>query len=343
MNISNAVLLVDDEQNILSALIRVLKPLGLEVSTATNGTTALELARQDEFAAVITDMRMPGMDGNELLTRIAELQPNIRRIILTGYADLNQTIDSINLGKVHRYLTKPWNNEHLQSCIADELEVARQISKNDSERTELAAKSTALANKVAITSHVLEQSTCMMKSAKYESALDICDRLLRCRAPHLADLTPKIAKKCRSIGQAMSLQAEQLENLCIAAKLHQLGLLMLPMDITSKRVGKLNTEELALYQTHPTLGEQSIRGSSLEDDVAHIIRHHHEWFNGKGFPDRLVANYIPLESRIIAVVSSYEQVKAMYGKAAANEFMRLNSGTRYDPQIVDYLLASYTP
>jgi len=337
MSNMNQVLLVDDEENVIKALFRVLKPLNLELTAALSGEAALELISRNQYSLVVTDMRMPVMDGCELLTRIADQQPNIRRIILTGYADLSHTIDSINLGKVHRYLTKPWDNKHLREIINDELEIAQQNSDHETEHTKLAAESTTLASKAAVTSHVLEHSTCLIRLAKYQSALDICNQLFHSRAPHLANLSSAIALKCEAIGKSLSMATPQLENLCTASRLHQLGLLLLPIDVSSKPVNKLTEEEIKIYRTYPALGEQAIRGNSTDDEVASIIRHHLEWFNGQGFPDRLVAHYIPIESRIIAVVSSYEQVNSKYGKSAAIEFIRSNRSTRYDPTVVDCL------
>src|SRR5476649_2848238 len=101
-------LLVDDEPSILSALRRLFRPQGYRVLTAEGGAAALELVRDDTVDLVISDMRMPGMDGAQFLEKLRKLQPQAIRILLTGYADISSTIAAINGGEIHRYIAKPW-------------------------------------------------------------------------------------------------------------------------------------------------------------------------------------------------------------------------------------------
>lgn len=115
------ILIVDDEPANLRALERLFRK-DYEVLTATSGAQALELLRQHDVALLITDQRMPGMTGIELLKKSVPLRPRMARIVLTGYTDVDALVEAINCGQVYRYVTKPWNNEELRLTVKRALE-----------------------------------------------------------------------------------------------------------------------------------------------------------------------------------------------------------------------------
>ncbi|MBY0341874.1 MAG: response regulator, partial [Rhodocyclaceae bacterium] len=126
-------LAVDDEPNILAALRRLFRTTGWRILTAGHADEALELLATEPINAVLSDMRMPGMDGVQLLERVAQGWPDAARLLLTGQADLRSTIDAINRGRLHRYITKPWNDDELVLTL-------RQVA----ERQQLEAEKKAL-------------------------------------------------------------------------------------------------------------------------------------------------------------------------------------------------------
>ncbi|HSV53646.1 MAG TPA: response regulator, partial [Burkholderiaceae bacterium] len=117
---SQTVLCVDDEPNIVSALRRLFRSSGYRVVTATSGAEALTLLEGEPVDLIFSDMRMPGMDGAQLLEQVRARWPGTARVLLTGYADMRSTISAINTGEVYRYITKPWNDEEI-------LATARQV------------------------------------------------------------------------------------------------------------------------------------------------------------------------------------------------------------------------
>jgi response regulator RpfG family c-di-GMP phosphodiesterase len=337
-HINKRILLVDDEPNVLKALYRALQPLGFELITASSGAQALKSIEKTKMNAVLTDMRMPGMDGSQLLTQIAEHHPDSRRMILTGYSDLNKAIASINEGKVHRFMTKPWDNAELRNIIRDEVDISLETLKSNEIQTSLAERSEQLESKVALTSCLLGRSSDLIRQEKYKSVLEIYGQLIHYRFPRMKDFDLAVTRRVKLIAEELNQDVVSVDEFQTAAQLHRFGLLVLPGDLASKGLSNMNRQELELYKTYPILGEQAIQGEAREDPVASIIRHHREWFNGNGFPDRLVAHYIPLGSRIIHVASDYERVKCRHGKAAALRFIELNSKTRYDPAVADILV-----
>ena len=116
------VLLVDDEENVLRALKRLLRKEPYELVTALSGEEALEKLAQEPVHLVISDQRMPGMSGTELLGQVKERSPDTVRVILSGYADMSVVVDSINQGEVYRLLAKPWNDDELKTVIRQCLE-----------------------------------------------------------------------------------------------------------------------------------------------------------------------------------------------------------------------------
>ena len=130
-NANTSILLVDDEPNILSSLRRVLRPNGFTIFTAESGALGLEILEQHPVNLVVSDMRMPGMDGAKFLEHVRERWPDTMRILLTGYSDVSSTIDAINRGEIYRYISKPWQEDDLLLVIRDALEKQRLLKENE--------------------------------------------------------------------------------------------------------------------------------------------------------------------------------------------------------------------
>ena len=114
-------LFVDDEPSILSSLRRLCRPQGYRVLIAESGAAALEILEREPVDLIVSDMRMPQMDGAQLLAIVRERWPEVVRLLLTGYADINSTIAAINQGEIHRYIAKPWDDQELLLSLSDSL------------------------------------------------------------------------------------------------------------------------------------------------------------------------------------------------------------------------------
>ena len=126
----NAVLIVDDEENVLLSLKRALFHEGYELHLAENGPAALEILGKTEIAVVICDQRMPDMSGPEVLAEAGRIQPDAVRITLTGHTDLLAAQASINEGRVTHFLFKPWNDDHLRSVVQEGVEAYQRVQEN---------------------------------------------------------------------------------------------------------------------------------------------------------------------------------------------------------------------
>jgi response regulator RpfG family c-di-GMP phosphodiesterase len=112
-------LLVDDEENITSALVRLLRQDGYRILRASSGDAGLELLRQNEVGVIISDQRMPGMTGVEFLSKVRDLYPDTVRIVLSGYTELNSVTDAINRGAIYKFFTKPWEDDLLRANVEE--------------------------------------------------------------------------------------------------------------------------------------------------------------------------------------------------------------------------------
>lgn len=160
------ILLVDDEPLILKALVRLLQRtpclcdgrlFKLELVTFSDPSKALEYVRNHQVSLVLSDYRMPGMDGVELLTAIKTLQPDTSRIIISGYADLNALINAINRAHIYRFVAKPWNDYELVSTIGQALRHRQLMLENQ-----------RLADQERVTLGQLSDSDLLVKQLKRE-------------------------------------------------------------------------------------------------------------------------------------------------------------------------------
>ena len=120
----HTIIVVDDEKSITDAIRRLFRKDGYQILTATNGQEGLELLKKLEkpVSLIISDQRMPGMNGAQFLERAKNISPDAIRFLLTGYSDMNAIVESINKGEIHRYLEKPWNDDHLMLQVRQSLE-----------------------------------------------------------------------------------------------------------------------------------------------------------------------------------------------------------------------------
>ena len=147
------ILCLDDDKNVVNSIKRELRHVGSEVLTTTEGAKAIELLINHECAVIISDMRMPKMDGAEFFRRVLELQPHTFRILLTGYADLEAAMRAVNAGEIHRYLHKPWDATELAWTVQQGLE-----------RYELAQENVKLTNELAERNLALEEMNTTLES-----------------------------------------------------------------------------------------------------------------------------------------------------------------------------------
>ncbi len=353
-----AVLLcVDDEQNILSALRRVFRTQPYEVLLADGGERGLELLAEHPVDLVISDMRMPGMDGAAFLERVCAQWPDVVRILLTGHSDVSATVDAINRGQIFQYVSKPWDDDHLrllvkrgldQKHLVDEKRRLERLTRKQNEQ--LKQLNAGLEDKVRARTAELEQTAAMVDAAygelkkSYTDTVVIFAGLLNMRESTRRNHAQRVAERSRDIAVALELAESAQQDVFLAGMVHDIGKIALPDHILDAPYRSLSGKDLKAFQEHTRIGERALVSLEPLREAAAITRSHHERFDGGGYPEGLRGAEIPIGARIVAVMSDYydlmagELVDGMASASEARAFISSHAGTRYDPHVVKAFL-----
>ena len=326
-NEKRTILLVDDEENNIQLLKRSLRGK-YDILTAADGKQALEIIAEkgDEISLIVSDQRMPEMTGTEFLKRISKTNPDIIKILLTGQADTEIMVESINECQIFQYILKPFDPIDLVEVI-----------KNGITKFDLAhCKTTALKD-------LRELFYKTIKSISF--ALDAKDQYTHGHSLRVTLYSLVLAKE-------MNLSDAMLEEIETAGLLHDIGKVGIPQSILCKP-GKLTEEEFEIMKTHPEQGEKIVKKIKKLNIISDWLKTHHERWDGKGYPLGLSGTDIPVSARIIALADTYDAMtstrsyrQALSHETAIAEIERC-AGTQFDPefatlfiQIQDKILAA---
>lgn len=351
-------LFVDDEPNILSALRRLFRPLGYRIFTAESGAQGLEIFDREKIDLVISDMRMPVMDGAQFLEQVRLKSPDTVRILLTGYADISSTIDAINKGQIYRYISKPWEDNDISLSVRHALEqkqLAREKARLEElthrQNEELRDLNANLEEKVKARTEELRQTMGFLEIAheklkkSFLTSVRIFSNLMELREGSMAGHSRRVADLARKLALKLGMSEIEAQEVMVAALLHDIGKIGLPDHLLHKPFNMLAGEERAAVMKHPGIGQTALMALEQLRGAAKLIRSHHERFDGMGFPDGLSELAIPLGARVLAVVNEYDAVQLGHVQSkrlnaqAALAFIKEGRGKRYDPQVADAFIA----
>ncbi|WP_410831911.1 HD domain-containing phosphohydrolase [Paraburkholderia sp. SIMBA_030] len=351
------VLLVDDEPGILSALRRLLRTPRYEVLTAESGASALDVLASTKVDLIISDMRMPHMSGAEFLARAQALYPDTMRILLTGYSEIDSVVRAINEGGVYRYLNKPWDDQDLLLTIAQALEqarlrneTARLTALTQKQNDELRDFNARLETQVLSRTEEVRQTVMFLEDAQqdlkknFTTMVQVCASMIELRCGVLGGQSMRIGEVARHLALALGMSGLQAQEVFFAGLLHGIGKLSLPDELLHKSLDRLSAEESQLFYQHPLRAQMVLTPVGQLDQVTYIIRHQYERFNGRGTPDGLAGDDIPLGSRILSVARDFEGlrrgglVKQPVTTEQAVALLKSQAGIRYDLRIIDRFL-----
>ncbi len=306
------VLFVDDEPNILEAYRRQFRKIFL-VHTAVGGREGLNaLTEQGVFAVVVSDLKMPGMNGIEFLSKVKALSPDTVRMMLTGYADLQTAIDAVNEGNIFRFLTKPCPPDKLALAIGEGL---KQYGLIVAER-ELLEKT--LKGSIKVLSEILS----LLNPEAFG------------RSARIKSYVVEIAEK---------LEIRDVWMLETAAMLSQIGCVILPEDVLKKvyKGEPLTGEESQLYNMYPSIGHDLIKNIPRMEEIARIVAYQEKYFDGTGIPlDKVKGEDIPLGARILKASLDFDKLQsAGLSPERAVKSLR-KTPERYDPKVLNALASA---
>lgn len=351
-------LFVDDEPNILNSLRRLFHGKGYRLLLAGSGAQGLEVLAAEAVDLVISDMRMPGMDGAQFLEQVRNRWPHVVRILLTGYADISSTIAAINRGEIYRYIAKPWDDNDILLIVRDALERqrlehenARLLEITQRQNEELKSLNAGLEAKVAERTAALRQAMTRIEAAHRDlkkgflNSVRAFSAVIEMREAGLGGHSRRVADQSRLLAQRMGMDEAEIQEVMLAGLLHDIGKIGLSDDILKKPFNALTASERGQLMRHPATGQLALMAVEPLKGAAQLIRHHHERFDGGGFPDGLKGLAIPLGARILAVVNDYDalQIGTLVNRpltaAEARTFLLDNCAKRYDPDVVKAFLA----
>jgi response regulator RpfG family c-di-GMP phosphodiesterase len=303
------ILLVDDEPNVLSALRRQLREQ-YEVDVQSSPVEALkQLDRAKPYATAVSDFKMPGMNGIEFLNELKNLSPDTTRLMLTGYADLDNAIRAVNDGNVFRFLTKPCERDNLLKNVAD-----------------------------AVRQYELVTAKRVLLEKTLKGSVDLLSEITSMVNPQAGERINRVRRHVRYFAEKKELK--DLWRYDIAAMLCQLGTLILPPGTleTLEEGGELTPEQVQMWEMHPAIAQSLVAKLPRLQSIADMIAYQLKGFDGSGTPrDNVKEEDIPLGGRILKVALDYDMARQRE-ENPQKAFLSLEKDLdAYDPELMYYL------
>lgn len=311
------ILIVDDEADNLALLYRTLRTK-YSITKASNAIEALETLKTQQFDCILSDHKMPVMDGVEFLKRVYDMQPKTMRLLVTAYSDVKILIDAINYAKIYRYIKKPYTPDELLLIVEAALETYQLKIDNEN-----------------LISDLKDLFSGTIKAII--EALDAKDSFTLGRSRRVAFYALKLVNK-------LALKPSEVSQIELAGLLHDIGMIGVAEDILNKSQ-KLTDDEYEKIKMHVQYSVKILEDIKQLQEITEIIKYHHEYYNGCGYPYGLKGEEIPLGSRIIAIADAYDSMISdrAYRKSLtqqeAIEILQQGSGIQFDPGLVQMFIS----
>lgn len=357
-----SVLIVDDESHVLHSLLRLFRRESFSVFCADSGQKGLEmLAGLNNVALIISDQRMPGMNGTEFLQRSQVVSPDSVRMLLTGFSDIHNTVAAMNEGGATRYIAKPWQDDELLQTVHNSLAIYRLQQENyhqqeviKAQNEELQGWNSHLKEQVQLqTAQISAQNIALQKAlelsrkAEYEISFRLA-RAVEFRDHETGMHIRRISEFSKHLASLAGLPDEHCETLRLASPLHDVGKVGIPDRILLKQ-GKLDQSEFDIMNMHTTIGGEILSDADHYPVISAamiIARQHHEKWDGSGYPSGIKGEEIHIFARIVSIVDVFDALNSErpYKKAFTLDktigIMEEGRGMFFDPDLLDIFMSN---
>ena len=323
-NSTYKILAVDDEIGIIDSLSIFLKRSGYSFAGETDPIKAIERLRTEHFDLLLLDFIMTPLHGDQVVEEIRKFNKGLYIILLTGHKDLAPPLETIKRLDIQGYCEKSDKFDQLLLFIESGIKSVEQMNEIKKINDELSD-----------TYKRLEQA--------YMESIQTVRYTVEAKDTYTRGHSDRVSEYSVLIGEKLGLEEEDIRRLRIGGLFHDVGKIGVPDSILQKN-DKLTDEEYSQIKNHPTIGAQILSTASIFQDIIPIVKHHHERYDGKGYPSQLKGNDIPYLARIAAVADEFDAMtsRRVYRDSLSIETViqefEKNKGTQFDPQIADAFL-----
>ena len=318
------IIAVDDEMGIVDSLSIFLKRSGYDFTGVTNPLEAIERVKNEHFDMMILDFIMSPIHGDEVVEEIRKFNKDLYILLLTGHKDLAPPLDTIRRLDIQGYCEKSDKFDQLLLLIESGMKSIEQMKEIRRINDELS-------------------DTYKKLESAYLESVETLRYTVEAKDPYTRGHSDRVSAYSVLIGKKLGLSDADIEKLRIGGLFHDIGKIGISDNILLKE-GKLTDDEYAEIKEHPLIGVKILQNARLFQDFLDIVKHHHERFDGKGYPDNLQGENIPYLARITAVADTFDAMtsKRSYRNALPLEVVRNEmetcSGTQFDPNIINVFL-----
>jgi len=335
--VDNNIMVVDDERLVNAILARYLSQVGYSCVTAQSGAEALDKLEAQPCALALCDVRMPGMDGIELLKRMKQHDAEIAVIMVSAVDNREVAVEAMRAG-AYDYVMKPFHFDEVLISVQRALENRRLVLERKEYQRELERKVEERTRELAEKNEELQRL--------FISAIESIVLTLQAKDEYTEGHSRRVSVHATGIAREMSLPGREVENIGMAALLHDIGKVGTKESILNKP-GKLTAEEGDHIRSHPLIAASILEPITPLAEVIAYIKHVHEAYDGGGYPDGLTGDQIPLGARIIAVADVFDAMTSLRPYRPAIEenvvldHLREEAGKQFDPTVVQAFLKVY--
>jgi putative two-component system response regulator len=339
-------LVVHSQPEALGELVELLSGPQLAVETARSATEALHKVSARDYAVIVSDHKPPDLNGIELLERTVAFCPDAMRIVILPDAEAVGTVELKPTGTIYRFFARPWERKQLTAVIAEGLKLHRLeaeqrelIKKLGLEYEKLKKREKLLDVVVRERTKELEESYLKLKAANRQALLGLAEAI-EAKDQYTKGHCGRVASYALALAAQCGYPEEGMEALEFASFLHDIGKIGI-RDAVLLKPGPLDDKEWEHMRTHPMKGYEIASQIDILKPTMPCIRNHHERWDGKGYPDGLKGDDIPLSARIVQIADAYDAMSTdrPYKKAIPLEecarLFRKNAGTMFDPALVE--------